>query len=193
MNDKLSLDYHQLDDASLMRLMALGKKDALAALYDRYGGLVFSVAFHVCGERGAAEEITQDAFLRAWENAAAYRVELARVSTWLVNIARNRGIDLLRSRKARPEQHAVAWADVNPADLSAGNNPEEDAGLRIERQRVRSAVAQLPQEQRQALALAYFKGMSHREIAEALDEPLGTVKTRIRLGMQKLRHTLNED
>ncbi|HEX7973622.1 MAG TPA: sigma-70 family RNA polymerase sigma factor, partial [Anaerolineales bacterium] len=133
-------------------------------------------------------------FFRIWEKASTYRAEQARVSTWLTSITRYRAIDVLRQRGVRPEQNNVDWAEDTLSMLpSEADNPEDATELSLEQKRVRSAMAVLPEDQRQALALAYFQGMTHTEIAEALGLPLGTVKTRIRLAMQKLREMLYDD
>ena len=188
------MDYSTLTDETLIRLIARTQPDALSALYDRYNRLVFSLALNVVGDRATAEEITLDVFTRIWEKAATYQADQARVNTWLTRITRNRSIDILRKRSSRPEQHTVAWADLsNGAIPNGGPNPEEFAELALQQARVRTAIAQLPVEQQQALALAYFKGYSHRQIAELLDQPLGTIKTRLRLALQKLRHMLGDE
>jgi RNA polymerase sigma-70 factor (ECF subfamily) len=145
------------------------------------------------GDRATAEEITLDVFTRVWEKAATYRAEQARVNTWLTGITRNHSIDVLRRRGSRPDQYSLSWAELSPGAVPGGSNPEEVTQLSLQRARVRAAIAQLPADQRQALALAYFKGYTHRQIAEALDQPLGTVKTRINLAMQKLRQILQDE
>jgi len=187
------LDYSTLDDESLIRLVVHARAGALSALYDRYGRLVYSLALNAVGDPAAAEEITQDVFVRVWQRAGQYRAERGQVSTWLTGITRYRAIDRLRRRGSRPEGHRVSWAKLAPGAEPAVDGPEEAAALALERARVRAAVARLPDEQKEALALAYFRGLSHSQIAEALDLPLGTVKTRIRLGMQKLRDMLGEE
>ncbi len=191
---RIPVDYSALPDDALVRLMALGRTEALSALYDRYSRLVFSLALHVVDDQAAAEEITQDVFYRLWQNAAAYRPEQAKVTTWMTSITRYRAIDVLRQRGARPQQDNVEWAE-SALDLAPdpANDPEVAATLAMEQRRVRAAVALLPPEQREALALAFFRGLSHGEIAERLGQPLGTVKTRIRLGMQKLRDLLRDE
>lgn len=184
------MDYRALDDESLVRLIVHGRSEALSELYDRYGRLVFGLALNSVGDPSTAEEIAQDVFLRAWERARQYRSDQGKVSTWLASIARHRAIDQLRRQGARAEQHSVGWADLAPGAEPAVDGPEEAVALRLQQQRVRAALAQLPEEQRQVLALAYFRGQSHAEIAESLDLPLGTVKTRVRLAMEKLRASL---
>jgi RNA polymerase sigma-70 factor (ECF subfamily) len=185
----------QLDDHVLIRLVAEARTEALSELYDRYSRLVYSLALHILRDPASAEEVTQDVFFRIWEKAETYRVEQARVSTWLTSIARNRSIDLLRRREIRPEGHSQAWEDLPPGAIPVANGyaPEDLAERNLQAQRVRAAMVDLPPEQRQALTLAFFNGLSHSEIAEALGEPLGTVKTRIRMAMQKLRASLGEE
>jgi RNA polymerase sigma-70 factor (ECF subfamily) len=115
------------------------------------------------------------------------------VSTWLTSIARYRAIDVLRRQSVRPEQHSVDWSEEVLDLIPGADDPEEVADLALQRQRVHAAIAELPLDQKRVLALAYFNGYSHRQIAETLNQPLGTVKTRIRLAMQKLRHVLQEE
>ena len=187
------MDYKHLDDESLIRLIVHARQEALSELYDRYCRLVFSMALNTVGDPETAEEITQDVFIRVWEKAVTYRSEQAKVSTWVTSITRYRAIDVLRQRGVRAEQHSVGWEDVSPNDEPRSEGPERQTEQSLEAQRVRSAIQVLPPDQRDALALAYFQGLSHSEIADRLGEPLGTVKTRIRLGMQKLRESLSSD
>jgi RNA polymerase sigma factor (sigma-70 family) len=187
------VDHPILDDEALIRLIVHDRPEALSELYDRYSRLVFSVALNSVGDYATAEEITQDVFLRVWQRADQYRADQGKVSTWLSSIARYRAIDVWRRQSSRPEQHSLAWADLSPGALPRADGPAQSADLALERERVRTAVSQLPDEQKQALALAYFKGYSHSQIAEHLGLPLGTVKTRIRLAMEKLRQTLQSD
>ena len=187
------MDYKKFDDAALLRLIARTQEQALGELYDRYRRLVYSMALNATGDAGLAEEITQDVFLRVWNKAETYRPEQGKVVTWLSSIARYRSIDLLRRQAIRPEGNRAAWAEEGNSLPSDGPDIEGEVVISQRRQIVRKAIDQLPTEQGQALAYAYFQGYSHSEIAEALHEPLGTVKTRIRLGMQKLRHLLQEE
>ena len=181
------MNYATFDDDGLIRLIAHADAGALDALYDRYNRLVFGLALNTVGDRSTAEEITQDVFVRVWERAGQYRVEQAKVSTWLTSIARHRAIDMLRRRGSRAESHSVAWDDLSPGAEPSVGGPDEETQLNLERRRVRTALAALPDEQKQVLALAYFRGYTQTEIAASLGQPLGTVKTRMRLGMQKLR------
>ncbi len=187
------MNYSTLTDQTLILLITRTQPEALSALYDRYSRLVFSLALNIVGDHATAEEITLDVFTRVWEKAGTYRVEQAKVNTWLTSITRHHAIDVLRRRKIRPEQHSVSWAEVSPAAIPNGLHPEEITALSMQRARVRAAVAELPPEQQQALALAYFKGYTHRQVADELGQPLGTVKTRIRLGLQKLRQILQDE
>jgi RNA polymerase sigma-70 factor, ECF subfamily len=184
------LDLTTLDDAALILLIARSNSSALSQLYDRYGRLVFSVAYHVVGDAQTAEEITQDVFVRVWDGASSYRVELAKVSSWLVSITRHRAIDELRRRSSRPEKDQYSWPEESESDLPLLNGPENEVEIRMQQGVVRRAIATLPKEQQAVLGLAFFKGYSHSEIAEHLGEPLGTVKSRIRLAMQRLRDIL---
>jgi RNA polymerase sigma-70 factor, ECF subfamily len=186
------LDYSTFDDSALMRYIAQSQAEALSILYDRYARLVFSVAFAVVGDQAAAEEITQDVFTRVWQKAATYQPEQSRVSTWLTSITRNRAIDILRRQGVRPEYTSISWGDDQSDGLPHPETTPELVELAMMQKKVRVALETLPEDQRQPLILAYFKGMSHSEIADTLGEPLGTVKTRIRLAMQKLRRLLEE-
>jgi RNA polymerase sigma-70 factor (ECF subfamily) len=176
-----------LQDEILLYLAAQKQVDALGELYDRYGRLIFSLALYIVGDPATAEEITQDTFTRLWNQAANYRPEQAKVKTWLVTIARNRAIDELRRRKARPS--LIFLEEIWQVSV---NNLDEIVDGRARRIRLRAALLELPAEQRQVLLMAYFGGYSQSEIAEAMSLPLGTVKTRMRLGMQKLRQALTD-
>ena len=185
------MDTTKFDDDSLMRLINRRQETALSELYDRYSRLVYSIALNALGDPGEAEEIVQDVFFRVWERAETYQSEQGKVVAWLARIARNRSIDQIRRQKVRIDASSVAWEDliVEPADEQ---DTEWEVELRQQQQRLRLAVAQLPPEQKEVLSLAYFQGLSHQEIADRLGQPLGTVKTRLRLAMQKLRDLLTE-
>lgn len=166
---------------------------ALSELYDRYGRLIFSLAIRALGDETLAEEVTQDVFMQAWNKAGLYNPSQGKVSTWLCSMARNRSIDILRRQGVRPEGHRAEFEDgvVQPENDPEGL--ERSVELRLQKERVRSAMTILPGEQREVLELAYFQGMSQQEIATTLQQPLGTVKTRVRLAMQKLRQVLVEN
>jgi len=181
------------DDTDLIHGIIAGKSSALGDLYDRYGRLVFSLAFQVVGDSGTAEEITQEVFLQIWNKAATYQTEQGKVVTWLTSVARHKAIDALRRKGARPEGHQVNFENGSEPDLVDPVGVEEQVELSQRSLVIRRAIAQLPSDQQRALALAYFKGMTHLEIAEVTHEPLGTVKTRIRLAMLKLRQILVDE
>lgn len=185
----LFVDVKQLEDAELIDLVAQQREEALGELYDRYHRLVFSIALRVIGNRALAEEIMLDVFTRVWQKAHTYCTDKAQVNTWLTRLARNKAIDVLRQEEARPFRHTVGWANISemPTD---GQTPETATHIALRRQQVRSAIKELPPEQQEALALAFFQGYTHREIAALLEQPLGTIKTRIRSGMQTLRGVL---
>lgn len=170
-------------DEELVQRCAAGDRAALGALYDRYGVLVFSLVVRVLGEGMAAEEVTQDAFLSVWRRSGDYSLQRGRVLPWLLTIARNRAVDELRRRR-------ITATHVELADETALQPGLEDVAL--SRLQVRRALAELPEAQRQALELAYYGGMTQQEIAEYLHTPLGTIKTRMRLGLQRLRAVLDE-
>jgi RNA polymerase sigma-70 factor (ECF subfamily) len=189
------VDYTSQDDEKLIALVAEAHSGALAELYDRYGRLVFSIAVHITGERSVAEEIALDVFTRLWQKADTYRPELGRPRPWLTSIARHEAIDTLRRRGRRPEGQSDSW-DMVPEGQQQSvdqgeDNPERLAELALRRERIQKAMAQLPAEQQQVVELAYFGGYSQRQIADTLQQPVGTVKTRIRLAMEKLRRLLD--
>lgn len=176
--------FSALSDAELVALLREQPTDGIAALYDRYGRLVYSVALRVVLDRGAAEEVTQDVFLRCWRTIASYRPEQGSLSTWLLTIARNRAVDELRSRRGKEARREVSEELLGPLSIDIGF---DEVLLRNE---VRQALSSLPKAQREVIELAFWGGMSRREISEQLSLPLGTVHTRLRLAMDKLREAL---
>ncbi|HEU5434548.1 MAG TPA: sigma-70 family RNA polymerase sigma factor [Thermomicrobiales bacterium] len=175
------------DDAELLRAVARRDSSALMALYDRYGRLAFGLAYRMLGDAGIAEEAVQDAFWLVWRRADTFDPSRGSgVRAWLLTIVHHKAVDL-RRRHGR----AMAMDDI---DEATPNLAEPDAwsvvSQRLERDRVRAAVAALPKEQQQAIELAYFDGLSHREIAERTGAPLGTIKGRMRLGLRKLARAL---
>ncbi len=186
---------HATDDAALMSQVAqapMTGSTALGELYDRYGRMVFSLAYRITGSSETAEEVTQDVFVQVWRFAQHYDPQQGKLTTWLSSVTRNRSIDILRQQNVRPEGHADSLDD----DLFSLNDPPGEAAvepsveLHLEQHQVRQALEQLPADQRQALSMAYFMGMTQQEISETLHQPLGTIKTRIRLGMVKLKDLL---
>lgn len=188
-----SEEYSRYRDETLIGLIAQSQEQALAQLYDRYHRLVFSLALAIVNDRATAEEITLDVFLRVWQKAATYRAEQAKVSTWLTHIARNHAIDVLRRRSVRLDQSAIHLEDAIHYVGSSQPDPQESAELALRRERILAALSQLPPEQQQALMLAYFGGYTQSQIAQLLAQPLGTIKTRLRLAMQKLREFLSDE
>jgi RNA polymerase sigma-70 factor (ECF subfamily) len=179
------------DDLAIVRRMVAGEPDALAELYDRFAPLVLAVARRILGGAGEAEEVVQEAFLQAWNQAERYDAGRSSVSTWLLLIARTRALDRLRSRGARERTAQAAAAEPPAADTSSDG---DDSVLHRERRRrVRQALAELPEEQRRVLELAFYEGLSQSEIATRTGTPLGTVKTRALLGMKKLRQALRSE
>lgn len=187
------MDYTLLDDEALLHLIALAHENALSALYDRYARLVYSVALNSLGDAVRAEEVTQDVFQRVWEKASTYNASQGRVVSWLASIARHRAIDFFRQLRSHHENQEITWQDAESSLITDGFNVEWQADLHTRTHRIRWAVSQLPEDQRKALGMAFFWGYSHQEIADLLHEPLGTVKTRIRLGLHKLRTLLQEE
>lgn len=179
------------DDQKLIRLMRRADMRAFDVFYDRYVNLVYSIAFSILGDSPLAEDVTQDVFLKIWQNIEGYDPARAKVNTWMSRITRNRAIDELRKRKH--VQRRVEWGDVQGQLPGEEATPEESVRQQMAKDRVHQALVELPPEQREALALAYFQNMSQQQIANTLGEPLGTIKTRIRLGMQKLRGLLIDE
>lgn len=180
-------------DLELVARAASGDERAIAALYDRYGGVLYAVAYRIAGVRADAEEVVLEAFAQAWRDAPRFEATRGSVAGWLTMIARSRALDLVRSRGRRERMTASAAAEPAEAPPAMGDWRSDPAGAldhAERRARVREALAALSPPQRQAIELAYYEGLSQSEIAERLQEPLGTIKTRVRLGMQKLREAL---
>jgi RNA polymerase sigma-70 factor, ECF subfamily len=187
------LDEIRSDDVYLMRQLALKHSDALSNLYERYGRLVYSIAYNSVGDQAVAEEIVQDVFTRLWQKADTYDASIAKVSTWLISITRYRAIDELRKGRIRPEKTSLSWQEVSQDSIPHSPGPEEEMETSLEQELVREALAALSPKEREVLALAYFSGYTQNKIAEYLRLPLGTVKTRVRTGMRKLRLVLSQD
>ena len=175
-------------DAELMRKVAQGDKSAFGYLFDRYSQLALNLAWRVLNEKQEAEDVVQEVFMHLWRNASSYDRQRGNLSTWIVMIARSRSIDKLRSRKARH------FFDSNSEGVESLSEQLSDPSNNLKnlenRLLVRKAFGSLPVEQRIAIEMAYYEGMSQSEIADALREPLGTIKTRIRSGLIKLKQVL---
>ena len=166
-------------EASLVWAIRSGDESAMAALYDRYSSLVYAVALRVLGDTGAAEDVLQEVFMQMWRNPAAFDSSRGNLGAWLGVITRNRAIDGLRKR--RPE------TDIADVVVSVEPDMASDAERARAMEKVRGALSGMPGAQRTALEMAYFEGLTHTEIAAKTGEPLGTIKTRIRTGLQALR------
>jgi len=176
--------YLILADEDLISLVEAGDADAFATLYDRHSQAAFSLAYRMMGERQAAEDLAQDAFLKVWRGASSYRAERGSVRTWILSIVHNRGIDKLRSQASRRKTQERVEASAlrsQPSEAFA------ETWRNSQRDQVREALNTLPAEQLKILELAYFSGYTHVEISELLGLPLGTVKGRMRLGLKKIR------
>ncbi|MFN8058426.1 MAG: sigma-70 family RNA polymerase sigma factor [Vicinamibacterales bacterium] len=174
-------------DLVIIGRMAAGERDAVAELYDRHARAVYSLTFRVLRDQSDAEDVVQEVFAQAWRSASRYDRTRGVVVAWLLMIAKSRAIDRLRARRGIAER---ANDDVLARVPDPSAAPESLAVTRDETSRLRHALGALPLLQRTAIELAFFEGLSHSEVAERLEQPLGTVKTRIRLGLLKLREAM---
>ncbi|NCF69851.1 MAG: sigma-70 family RNA polymerase sigma factor [Chloroflexi bacterium] len=192
-NLEMAVDYSQLEDDVLLRLITKAQANALNELYGRYGRLVYSIALHILGEKATAEETTLDVFTKVWQKADTFRSNRGSVRVWLTSMTRNRAIDVLRQQSVRLNVQNKLWTEATSQPISNERIPETAVDLNLRKQRIRTAIIQLPEEQRIVLDLAYFQGYSQSEISQLCNVPLGTVKTRVRLAIQKLRRLLQDD
>jgi len=175
-------------DADILRAIARGDEAALAALYDRYSAILLGLLLRILHDRPEAEDVLQEVFLQVWRRARDFDEARGRGFTWLVTLARSRAIDRLRSIDARTRAAAAAQREVREEAADA----TDDVLHSEQRAVVQAALARLPEEQRRALWLAYYDGLTQSEIAARLNQPLGTIKTRMRSGLIKLRELLRE-
>ncbi len=175
------------DDRAAVARMARGEHDAVAELYDRHGRLLYSLALRIVRDRGDAEDVVQEAFSQAWRQAARFDGTRGSVAAWLVTLVRTRAIDLVRRRRARPPLDDAPPLGDTPDDTPS---VEDQIDWQSRATDVRRALDDLPLLQRIAVELAFYEGLTHAEIAEQLEVPLGTVKTRVRQGLLRLRHQL---
>jgi RNA polymerase sigma-70 factor (ECF subfamily) len=178
-------DRRESDEVLIRRILS-GDEVALGLLYDRYGGMVYSVARHILQDTGAAEEVLQDIFHQLWRVAASFDSARGTLGSWLLVMARNRSIDRLRRRSPDEVEEIAAALHGSTLDIESFTVRNELAG------RVRAALKSLPEAQRQAMELAYFEGLTQSEIAKRTGDPLGTVKTRLRTALASLRAEFGE-
>lgn len=178
------------EDAALIRRMVDADETALGALYDRWVRSLYSLVLHLLRDPDEAEDVVEETFWQAWRKADSYEPSKGAVSTWLLTIGRRKALDRLRARKRNRED--TVGGDNTFSDLpSQSPDPASEAEGSELRENIRAALRELPLEQREVLELGYFSGLSQSEIAEATGQPLGTIKTRMRLAMQKLREPLS--
>jgi RNA polymerase sigma-70 factor (ECF subfamily) len=181
----------RLADEELMPLVGRKDPEAFEVLYDRHGGVAFSLAYRIVGDRAAAEEVSQEAFISVWRSGARFDSTRGSVRSWLLSVVRNRAIDFLRSKAGKAPKldfDDEAALEQRPA----AERTEEEALRRETAGELRGALGKLPGEQSKVIELAYFGGFSHSEIAQILGLPMGTVKGRMRLGLEKIRGELAE-
>jgi RNA polymerase sigma factor (sigma-70 family) len=179
-------DLAHLSDEALVALVARGDEGALAELYDRFGRVAYGLAVRVVRDQALAEDAVQEAFLVVWRTAGRFVAERASASTWILMLVHRRAVDVVRREQARRPEPIEA---VPPA---AADATEEEAWLRLRRTRVQEALRRLPDQQREALELAYYGGFTQSELADRLGEPLGTIKSRMFAGLARLRDLLAE-
>lgn len=186
--------YSGLNDEELMQRLEFRDLAAFRTLFARYGNLVYSTTYRVLRDPHLAEDMVQEIFLRLWRKPESYTPSRGRFATWLTSVSRNRAVDEVRSRNRR-YRHETASPEQREREVPAPDteDPAFSAELADQRRIILTALSNLPDEQRKTIELAYFGGFTQQEIAEMLDQPLGTVKTRIRLGMQKLRSALTPE
>jgi RNA polymerase sigma-70 factor, ECF subfamily len=183
-------DIRHLADEEVMQLVQQGDPRGFELLYDRHGGAAFSLAYRMTGNRTAAEDVAQEAFLSIWRSRLRYQPERGSVRTWVLGIVHNRAIDALRRNLVHERRRTTAEGLEERQE--APERTDVEAARREEARHVQSALETLPEEQRRTIELAYFGGFSHSQIAEMLETPIGTVKGRMRLGLEKMRRQLVE-
>ncbi len=181
--------YRVYSDEQLLQLISRQDLLAYEALYDRHAQVVYNLLNRIVRDAATAEELLQETFWQAWQKAGQY-AEKGAVAAWLYRIARNKALDQLRHEKARPRPAPNELETVEQSRTYASESAEQTTAERLQRQEISQALENIPSEQRVCLELAYFEGMSQREIAEYMQTPLGTIKTRMRIGMEKLERVL---
>ena len=178
------------EDAALIRRMVDADETALGALYDRWVRSLYSLVLHLLRDPDEAEDVVEETFWQAWRKAGSYEPSKGAVSTWLLTIGRRKALDRLRTRKRNREDTTAGESTFDDLPSKSQDPASEAEGSEL-RESIRAALKELPPEQREVLELGYFSGLSQAEIAEATRQPLGTIKTRMRLAMQKLRGPLS--
>ena len=178
--------FAHLSDEALVALAARSEQSALAELYDRYGRTAYGLALRIVRDQALAEDAVQDAFLTVWRTASRFVPERGKASTWILTLVHRRAVDTVRREERRRTDSLERAAEP------AVEGVEEDAWLRLQRERVQAALRSLPDAQREALELAYYGGFSQSELAERLGQPLGTIKSRMFTGLSRLREQLGE-
>lgn len=184
------MNYELAEDKDLISAIGDSDRVALETLHARYSGAVYGLAMRMLRDAGAAEEVAQDTFFNIWRRAGSYDAPRGSAAAWLFGIARNRAIDELRKRRRTNDRVSLGVDLSNKPAETRDSDPAEYAAILHEGRRVREALDALRPEQRQVVALAYFAGMTHRQISRETNQPLGTVKTRMRLAIKKLRRAL---
>jgi RNA polymerase sigma-70 factor, ECF subfamily len=181
----MSRAFAHLSDEALVALVGRSDDQALAELYDRFGRVAYGLALRILRDEALAEDAVQEAFLTAWRRADTFMPERAKASTWLLTLVHRRAVDLVRREERRRAE------PIEAAGEPAGEGPADDTvWLRFERERVQAALARLPDQQREALELAYYGGFTQSELAERLGQPVGTIKSRMFSGLGRLRDLL---
>ena len=193
LGDSEFVDYEGLEDRQLIGQIALSDKGALEALYGRYSTVVYSLAMYMLRQEALAEEATQEVFLNIWLKASSFNSERGQPRSWIMSVAHHKIVDVIRSRRRTSSMTGPGGYETLDLLPSGQASTEEQVERNLERERIRKALAVLPETQREVVVLAYFEGYSQSEMAKKLDQPLGTIKTRVRLAMQKLRSTLEQD
>jgi RNA polymerase sigma-70 factor, ECF subfamily len=183
-------DIRDLADEEVMQLVQRGDPQAFELLYDRHGGAAYSLAYRIVGKQAAAEDVVQEALLSIWRSRRRYDPTRGSVRTWILGIVRNRAIDGLRRSSVHDRRRETL--DVVEERFEASERTDVEVARREEARSVRGALETLPAEQRQTIELAYFGGFTQNQIAELMDQPVGTVKGRMRLGLDKMRRELVE-
>jgi RNA polymerase sigma-70 factor (ECF subfamily) len=185
-SDGVNRQLAHLSDEALVALAARSEESALAELYDRYGRTAYGLALRILRDQTLAEDAVQEAFLTVWRTASRFVPERGKASTWILTLVHRRAVDVVRREQRR---HAES---LDRAPEPAVEGVEEDAWLRLQRERVQEALRNLPDAQREALELAYYGGFSQSELAERLGQPLGTIKSRMFTGLSRMRELLGE-